>query len=84
VKVLGLFLWHAILVLVFGILGFMGKGAAPLFEQLGVETVGGFFPFLGLICHQMKAGALKWSHQVTCKQYLVPSVHKAGCNWDMG
>jgi hypothetical protein len=37
---------HPVLVLVLGILGFVGKGAAPLVEQLGVEMAGGFFSFL--------------------------------------
>jgi hypothetical protein len=30
---------------VLGILGFVGKGAAPLVGQLGVEMAGGFFFF---------------------------------------
>jgi hypothetical protein len=33
-KVLDLFLWHPILVLALGTLGFVGKAAAPLVEQL--------------------------------------------------
>jgi hypothetical protein len=45
VKFLDLFLQHPILLLVFGILGFLGKGAAPLVRQLGVEMAGGFCPF---------------------------------------
>jgi hypothetical protein len=46
VKVLELFLWCLILVLMLGILGFVGKGAAPLDRQLEVEMAGGFFSFL--------------------------------------
>jgi hypothetical protein len=33
------------MVLVFGILGFVGKAAVPLVGWLGVETAGGFFSF---------------------------------------
>jgi hypothetical protein len=40
VKVLGLFLWCPILVLVLGILGFMGKSVALLVGQLEVEVIG--------------------------------------------
>jgi hypothetical protein len=44
-KVLDLFLWHPFLVLVLGILGFVGKGAAPVVGQLGRGERGGdFFP----------------------------------------
>jgi hypothetical protein len=42
-KVLDFFLWHPILVLALGFLGFVGKGAAPLVRQLEVEMAGGFF-----------------------------------------
>jgi hypothetical protein len=45
IKVLDLFLWHLILVLAFGVLGFVVKGAAPLIKQLGIEMAGGFFPY---------------------------------------
>jgi hypothetical protein len=53
---------------VLGILGFVGKGAAPLVRQLGVETAGGFFFFsavLGLMGPLLQVGALMGSHQVT-------------------
>jgi hypothetical protein len=43
VKALDLFLWHPILILAFGILGFVGKDDAPLARQLGVEKAEGFF-----------------------------------------
>jgi hypothetical protein len=48
VKVLDLFLWHPILVLSLGILGFVGKGAAPLVGHLEVEMLGGCFLFFPL------------------------------------
>jgi hypothetical protein len=50
-KVLDLFLWCPILVLVVGILGFVGEGADPLVGQLVGKMAGGiFFPaFLGLM-----------------------------------
>jgi hypothetical protein len=44
-KVLDLFLWHLILVFALGILGFVGKGAAPLVGQLEVEMAGEFILF---------------------------------------
>jgi hypothetical protein len=71
-KVLDLFLWHPILVLALGTLGFVGKAAAPLVEQLDSGGGGGrgsllffFSAFLGLMGHPLQAGALKWSYQVT-------------------
>jgi hypothetical protein len=72
VEVLDLFLWHLILVLALGVLGFVRKGAAPLIGQLGVEMDGGFFlffsffvpTFLGLMRHPLQVGALKLSHKV--------------------
>jgi hypothetical protein len=54
-----------------GILGFVGKGAAPLVRQLGVEMAGGFFlffffpTFLGLMGGLLQVGALRWCHLVT-------------------
>jgi hypothetical protein len=39
-----LFLWHPILVLELDILGYVGKGAAPLIGQLQGESAVGFFP----------------------------------------
>jgi hypothetical protein len=65
-KVLDLFLWHSILVLVLGILGYVGKGAALCIRQLEVgETAQGFFSpaFLGLVSHLLQVGAQMWSHQ---------------------
>jgi hypothetical protein len=35
VKFLDLLVWHPVLILVLGILGFVGKGAVPLVRQLG-------------------------------------------------
>jgi hypothetical protein len=46
VNVLDLFLWHPILVLVLGILGFVEKGAAPVVRQLGGDDWRGCFSFL--------------------------------------
>jgi hypothetical protein len=74
-KVLDLFLWHPILVLVLmtggysvslclltvGILGYVGKSAAPLVGQLAGELAGTvFFPptFLGLMGFLLKVEAL--------------------------
>jgi hypothetical protein len=68
VKVLDLFLWHLILVLALGILGFVGKGAVPLVGQLvggGGWTVFFLHAFLGLLGYLLQVGALKWSHMVT-------------------
>jgi hypothetical protein len=42
-KVLDLFLWCLILILVLGILGFVGRSAAPLVGQLGGKMTRGFF-----------------------------------------
>jgi hypothetical protein len=67
VKVLKLFLWHPILVLALGILGFVGKGAAPLVRQLRVEMAGRFFLFFHFpwsYGHLLQVGVLMWSHQV--------------------
>jgi hypothetical protein len=56
------------MVLVFGILGFVGKAAVPLVGWLGVETAGGFFSFflsffffaaLGLMDFPLQVGPLK-------------------------
>jgi hypothetical protein len=44
-KVLGLFLWHPILVLALGIQGFAGKGAALIVGEPGLETARAFFSF---------------------------------------
>jgi hypothetical protein len=65
-KVLDLLLWWPILILVLGILGYVGKGAAPLVRQLGGEMVEGFFSsaFLGLMGHLLQAGTLRWSQQM--------------------
>jgi hypothetical protein len=49
VKVLELFLWCPILVLVLGILDFVGKGAAPVIRQLGVEMAGRLFSLISLV-----------------------------------
>jgi hypothetical protein len=69
VKVLDLFLWHPTLVLEPCILGFVGKHAAPLVGQLGVEMAGGVFlffsAFLGLMGCPLQVGALKEYHEVT-------------------
>jgi hypothetical protein len=49
-KVLGLFLWHPILVLMLGILDFVGKGAAPFVgKPRGRDGWGFFLAFLGLM-----------------------------------
>jgi hypothetical protein len=49
-KVLNLVLWHPILVWELGILGLVGKGAAPLVGQLvGEIALGFFFTFFDLI-----------------------------------
>jgi hypothetical protein len=50
VKVLALFLWHPILVLTLGILGFVGKSSAPLVRQLVGEMAGGFCPLSLALC----------------------------------
>jgi hypothetical protein len=42
VRVLDLFLWHPILVLVPGVLGFVEKGAASLVRQLGWRCLESF------------------------------------------
>jgi hypothetical protein len=51
----------------FGIMGYTGKGADPLFLQLGgnlLEFLLLFFDFLGLMGHVLQMGTLKWSYQV--------------------
>jgi hypothetical protein len=68
--------------------GYVRNGVAPLVRLLGLELARGafgfFFPtFLGLVSHLLQAGALKWSHETACEQYLVPSVHRASCNWEL-
>jgi hypothetical protein len=66
VNILDLFLSHPIPVLVLGILGFVGKGAAPLIGQLARERWRGFFSALiGLMGCLLQAGARKLYHQVT-------------------
>jgi hypothetical protein len=49
-----------ILVLVLCFLGFVGKGAAPLVGQHGVEMAGGFFSFFCLL------SLVLWA--ICCKQ----------------
>jgi hypothetical protein len=48
-KVLELFLWLPFLILEVGILGIVGKCAAPLFRQLSVDTAGDFFFLLPMV-----------------------------------
>jgi hypothetical protein len=66
-KVLDLFHWCPILVLMLSILGLVGKDAAPLFGQLEGKMAVVFFysAFLALMGHLLQAGALKCSHQMT-------------------
>jgi hypothetical protein len=69
-KVLDLFLWHLILVLLLGILGFCGEGCClPLFSDSlwdrWLQSFGFFPTFLGLMGHLLEVGALKGSHQMT-------------------
>jgi hypothetical protein len=53
-KILYLLLWHPILILVLGILGFMGKGAAPLAIHLRRRWPA----FPGLMSYPLQAEAL--------------------------
>jgi hypothetical protein len=71
---------------VLGILDFVGKGAAPFVGQLGVETARGFV----LSCSPWSYGPSVASENPEVappgdllEQYLSPSVHRAGCNWDL-
>jgi hypothetical protein len=63
ISVLDLFLWCPTLVLVLGILSFVGKVAVLLVGHPGVELTEGFFPFLptflGLMDHPLQVGSLK-------------------------
>jgi hypothetical protein len=65
-KVLELFLWCPILLLMLGILGYVGKGVTILVRQLGAQEMPEVFltpDFFGLMCGLSQAGALRWSHQ---------------------
>jgi hypothetical protein len=64
VKVLDLFLWHPILVLELGSLGFVGKGSDLLSDSLRGRQLDGLFfsTFLGLMGCPLQVGTLKWSH----------------------
>jgi hypothetical protein len=77
VKVLYLFLWHSILLLVLnnwvlvplslhkvGILGYVGKDAAPLWESLGKSCLEVFFPcFPWSYGSSVTSGSCEVSHQ---------------------
>jgi hypothetical protein len=89
VKVLEFFLWGPIMILTVGILGFVGKGAASLVRQLGMETAGGFFlSYFFLLYLVLLVSIANGSPEVVLPgHWLVSSIwfflHWAGCNWDL-
>jgi hypothetical protein len=60
---------------VLDILGFVGKSAAPLVEQLGIEMTGGFFSFL-VFCFPWSYGSVtsRNSDVVSPGDWLVSSI----------
>jgi hypothetical protein len=68
-----------------GILSCVGKSADCLVGQPWGESAWGFFLLslvLRTICYKraLWRGLTRW---LICKQYLVSSVHRAGCSWNL-